>query len=74
MHLAHLMPAPLGSDEPSNLQSMCPSCHARFDAGRRSDKKTRTRGDSATTPVVQSETRFVVMRSMFDDDFPNPAA
>ena len=34
LHLAHIVPAPLGSNDPSNLQAMCGSCHRKWDAAR----------------------------------------
>ena len=34
--LAHLIPHDAGGpDEPHNLTPLCPTCHTRFDAGRR---------------------------------------
>ena len=34
LHLAHIVPAPLGSNDPSDLQAMCGSCHRKWDAAR----------------------------------------
>jgi 5-methylcytosine-specific restriction endonuclease McrA len=35
LHLAHLVPHPIGPDDQTNLVPLCAGCHASFDGKRR---------------------------------------
>jgi len=58
LHLAHLVPAPIGAADETNLVPLCASCHRRFDARRNAAADADTpsldnRFDSPSTPSFE---------------------
>lgn len=61
MHMAHIIPAPLGPDDETNVAPMCPGHHRQFDAGRVTLQRRASLGisppfiDAASPPAPEPD-------------------